>query len=63
MLTRGTGGPNNSSYTAMLYLYNYAFKFGRMGQAAVVSLVMAATQIAVSVIQFKMSKKWVTYNA
>lgn len=56
------GGPLNSSYTAMLYLYNYAFRFNKMGHAAVVSLVMAAVQIGISIVQFKFSGKWVNYG-
>lgn len=63
MITKGTGGPVNSTYTAMLYLYNYAFKFGRMGQAAVASLIIAGSQILISVFQFTFSKKWVNYGA
>lgn len=58
-----SGGPTNSSYTAMLYLYNYAFRFRRMGEAAVVALVLAAVQIGVSALQFWLSRKWVNYNA
>jgi len=60
MLTNG--GPMYSSYTMMLYLYNYAFKFREMGQAAVVSIVLAAVQIAVAAVQFGASKKWVNYD-
>lgn len=62
MITNGAGGPANSTYTVMLYLYNYAFRFGQMGQAAVVSLVIAAIQIGVSAMQFTLSKKWVNYG-
>ncbi len=61
MLT--SGGPLNSSYTMMLYLYNYAFRFSKMGYAAVVSLVMAVMQIGISIAQFKLSGKWVNYGA
>lgn len=61
MLT--SGGPVNSSYTAMMYLYNYAFRFNKMGQAAVMSAVMAFVQIFVAIVQFKFSNKWVNYGA
>ena len=61
MLTQG--GPMYSSYTMMLYLYNYAFKFMKMGNASVVAMFMAIIQITFAVIQFRLSRKWVNYDA
>jgi len=56
------GGPEYATYTLTMYIYDLAFKFFRMGEASVVSLVLVIIVIAVTIAQFKLSKKWVYYN-
>lgn len=38
----GTGGPDNATYTAVLYIYNYAFNIGFYGVAAAASFILFA---------------------
>ncbi len=53
------GGPEYSTYTIVMYIYDLAFRYFRMGEAAVVSLVLFAVLVAITIIQFKLSRKWV----
>lgn len=56
------GGPNNATRTMMLHIYNYAFKYFEMGNAAVLSLILFAMSIIFTMIQFSMQRKWVSYD-
>lgn len=56
------GGPAFSTYTITMYIYDLAFKYFRMGEAAVASLVLLVVVIFVTILQFRMSKRWVYYN-
>ena len=60
ILTRG--GPVFSTYTLIMYIYNQAFQFFRMGEAAVASLVLILLAGSVSAIQFLLSKRFVHYD-
>jgi multiple sugar transport system permease protein len=59
ILTRG--GPGYSTYTLVMEIYDLAFRYFRMGQAAVVSWVLFIILVVITLIQFKLSKKWVHY--
>lgn len=54
-----SGGPEYSTYTITMYIYDLAFRFFRMGEAAVVSLVLFAVLVVITILQFKFSRKWV----
>ncbi len=56
------GGPEFSTYTIVMYIYDLAFKFFRMGEAAVVSIVLFVLVVIITVIQFRFSRKWVYTN-
>jgi len=56
------GGPEYSTYTIVMYIYDLAFKFFRMGEAAVVSVVLFILVVLVTFIQFCLSGKWVYTN-
>lgn len=56
------GGPNNATRTMMLHIYNYAFKYFEMGNAAVLSLMLFTMSIAFTALQFTMQRKWVSYD-
>jgi multiple sugar transport system permease protein len=60
MLTRG--GPADATKTIVLEIYNVAFLFFRMGDAAVYSWILFVIVFVVTVIQFKFSNRWVTYD-
>ena len=59
VLTRG--GPMYSTYTLSMYIYFKAFKEFNMGEAAVASIVLFLILGTVTLINFKLSKKWVNY--
>ncbi|MDR1106987.1 MAG: sugar ABC transporter permease [Treponema sp.] len=60
MLTRG--GPADATKTIVLEIYNTAFLYFRMGDAAVYSWLLFVIIFIVTVIQFKFSSKWVNYD-
>jgi len=60
MLTRG--GPADATKTIVLEIYNTAFLYYRMGDAAVYSWILFTVIFIVTVIQFKFSNRWVTYD-
>lgn len=56
------GGPNYSTYTYMLHLYNYAFKYSEMGYASTLAWILfIIIMILTGIINFT-SKYWVHYE-
>jgi multiple sugar transport system permease protein len=54
----GSGGPNNSTLTVVLLIYQYAFKsLGTMGYAAALAFALALIILVVTLIQRKFSKE------
>jgi len=51
------GGPGNASRTAVMYLYETAWKFFRFGYASSISVLLAAVMIGVTVILFSVMRK------
>ena len=60
MLTRG--GPADVTTTIVLEIYNNAFQFFKMGEAAVYSWILFIAILLVTALQFGMSKRWVNYD-
>jgi multiple sugar transport system permease protein len=60
MLTRG--GPADASRTIVLEIYNTAFLYFRMGDAAVYSWILFTVVFVVTIVQFKFSNRWVNYD-
>lgn len=60
MLTRG--GPADATKTIVMEIYNNAFQYFKMGSAAVYSWILFVVIMAVTLIQFITSKKWVNYD-
>jgi multiple sugar transport system permease protein len=50
------GGPGNASRTAVMYLYETAWKYFRFGYASTIAVVLAAIMIAVTVILFALMR-------
>ena len=50
------GGPNNSSVTMMYYLYQNAFVYNRMGEAAAIGVIMFILALLFAIPQFKAFK-------
>ncbi len=56
------GGPNNVGVTIGFYLYRYAFNYFKMGQASATAWILAILIVIITIINFKVSKKWVNYD-
>jgi len=61
MLTEG--GPANATKTMVMHIYNTAFKYFRMGEASVYAWILFIIIMLVTLVQFKLQKKWVNYDA
>jgi len=56
------GGPANSTVTLSYYVYQNAFQFFHMGMAAAVSYVLFALLFGVTLLQFRLQRRWVFYG-
>ncbi len=57
------GGPGGATTVFLERIYKYAFKQYKMGMACAYSWVLFALILAFTLIQFRMQKKWVNYDA
>lgn len=57
-----TGGPANASYFFVLYLYNNAFQFFKMGYASALAWVLFIIMFLITAILFWTSRYWVYYG-
>jgi len=57
-----SGGPAKRTYTMAIYIYQTAFKNFKLGLASAISLIMFVIIVTISIIQFRLSDKWVTYD-
>lgn len=56
------GGPGNSSLFYGLYLYRAAFQQGQLGYAAALAVLQFAVIVALSLLVFRTSSRWVHYG-
>ena len=56
------GGPDHSTDFYALYLFNQAFKYFRMGYASALAWILLLLILALTAIQFWLSRKWVNYD-
>ncbi len=56
------GGPANSTLTLSYYIYQNAFQFFQMGKATALAYVLFAIIFVVTLIQFRVQKRWVFYG-
>jgi multiple sugar transport system permease protein len=56
------GGPANATQMVIMYLYNNAFTIQKMGLAAAVAFIVFIVIIGLTVINFRLSKRWVFYE-
>ncbi len=54
-----SGGPGNATNTIVMYVYNQAFQFFHMGYAAAVAWVLFTIILIVTLIQWRIQKRWV----
>ena len=56
------GGPANATLTMSYYIYQNAFQFFQMGKAAALSYVLFALIFGVTLMKFRVQKRWVFYG-
>ena len=56
------GGPMRATYVVYMYMYDYAFRYSEMGYAAAVGYIMAIIIFILTVINMKVSGKFVHYE-
>jgi len=57
-----SGGPVDSTLVPVLYLFNNAFGYFKMGYASAIAWIMFLIIVMLTVIQFKLASKWVHYG-
>ena len=57
------GGPANSTLFYVLYLYNNAFKFFKMGYASALAWILFVIILVFTLIQLRLARMWVYYEA
>ena len=57
------GGQNQSLYFVAYYLWRATFRFNQIGYGAAMSWVLLVIVLVLTVIQFRMSNRWVYYEA
>lgn len=56
------GGPMRATYVVYMYMYDYAFRYGEMGYASAVGYIMAIIIFILTIINMKVSGKFVHYE-
>lgn len=56
------GGPDNATLMYVLYLYNNAFRFFKLGKASAMAWVLFVMLLGFTAVQFKNASKWVYYE-
>jgi multiple sugar transport system permease protein len=56
------GGPGDATRLIVLYIYEVGFKRYEMGYAAALSLTLFLVLIALTIVQFRVSRRWVHYD-
>lgn len=55
------GGPDNASQTLVLDIYNETFRYQAAGRASALSWLLFVIVMAVTLVQARMQRRWVTY--
>lgn len=56
------GGPDNATLMYVLYLYNNAFRFFKLGKASAMAWILFIMLLGFTAVQFKNASKWVYYE-
>lgn len=57
-----SGGPNNATLMYVLYLYNNAFRYFKLGKASAMAWVLFVILLIFTLVQFRSASKWVYYE-
>lgn len=55
------GGPGRATNVLVVHTYNMAFKEFRYGYSSAIAMVLFVIVLAITVVQFRMERKWVNY--
>ncbi|HEY3109078.1 MAG TPA: sugar ABC transporter permease [Chloroflexota bacterium] len=58
-----SGGPGTASLMLVLYVYRHAFQNFKMGYASALAWLLFGIVLVLTVIQFRLSRRWVYYEA
>lgn len=61
-MLNSNGGPDGTGITIGFYLYREAFDYRNVGLGSAASLILSVFIIIITIIQFKVSKRWVSYD-
>ncbi len=56
------GGPGTSSYVMVFYIYQMAFQSYKFGYASAASVILFLIIVALTILQWKMRKRWVFHE-
>lgn len=56
------GGPNNSTLFILLYIYNNAFRFFKLGYASAMAWMLFLMMLLFTAVQFVLARRWVFYQ-
>ncbi len=57
-----SGGPGDASRTTVMYIYEQGFRFFNMGYASTIALSLFVVILILTLLQFKLSRRWVFYQ-
>jgi multiple sugar transport system permease protein len=57
------GGPAKASYVYVQHIYEYGFRFFRMGESSAAAVVFFLALLMFTIFQFKGSRGWVNYDS
>jgi multiple sugar transport system permease protein len=56
------GGPGKASYTAVQHIYHLGFENATFGPASAAAVILFAILLLVTLVQFRLQKRWVNYD-
>jgi multiple sugar transport system permease protein len=56
------GGPGKASYTMVYHIYHLGFENSTFGEASAAAVILFAILLALTLIQFRLQKRWVNYD-
>ena len=56
------GGPGDASRTVVMYIFEQGFRFFNMGYASTIAIVLFVIIAILTLLQFRMSQRWVFYQ-
>ena len=61
ILVMTNGGPGRATKVLVIHTYNVAFREFRFGYSSAIAMVLFIIVLIITIIQFRMEKRWVSY--